>query len=135
MVNLINRNQQFSAQKILSWSIAAIWIVNGLFCKVLGFVPRHEQIVKRILAPYNSHIIVVLIGISEICMAIWVFSNFKTKLNSVIQILVVTAMNIIEFIFAPDLLLWGKFNILFAFLFTLVVFINGFILPNINEQS
>jgi len=135
MATLINQNQQFSAQRILNWCIAAIWIVNGLFCKVLGFVPRHEQIVKRILAPHNSHKIVVLIGISEICLAIWVFSNFKTKLNSVIQILVVSAMNVIEFTYAPDLLLWGKFNILFAFLFILVVFINGFILPNINEQS
>jgi hypothetical protein len=97
-----------------------------LFCKVLGFVPRHEQIVARILASNYSHIITILIGISEIVMAIWIFSNFKSKLNAIIQIVVIATMNIIEFILAPYLLLWGKLNSLFAFIFILVVFINGF---------
>jgi len=33
-------------------------------------------------------------------------------------------MNVIEFFLAPDLLLWGKLNLLFAFLFVIMV---GFI--------
>jgi hypothetical protein len=34
--------------------IAAAWLVNGLFCKVLNFVPRHEEIVRRILGDEYS---------------------------------------------------------------------------------
>ncbi|CAH0172766.1 hypothetical protein SRABI27_01641 [Pedobacter sp. Bi27] len=126
MVNVINRNNQLLPQRILTSFIALVWLVNGLLCKVLGLVPRHEQIVARILTPTYSHTFTILIGISEIVMAIWILSNFKTKLNALVQIVIVATMNTIEFILAPDLLLWGKFNSLFAFMFILVVFINGF---------
>lgn len=126
MVNVINRSNQLLPQKILAWFIALVWLANGLFCKVLGLVPRHEQIVARILTAAYSHTFTVLIGLSEIVMAIWILSSFKTKLNAIVQIVIVATMNIIEFILAPDLLLWGKFNSLFAFMFILVVFINGF---------
>lgn len=37
-------------------------------------------------------------------------------------------MNFIEFLYAPDLLLWGKLNSVFAFLFLLVVYFNEFYL-------
>lgn len=126
MVNVINCNNQVLPQRILTWFIALVWLANGLFCKVLGLVPRHEQIVARILTPTHSHYFTVFIGISEIVMAIWILSSFKTKLNAVVQIVIVATMNTIEFILVPDLLLWGKFNSLFAFIFIIVVFINGF---------
>ena len=126
MINVINRSNQLLPQRILTSFIALVWLANGLLCKVLGLVPRHEQIVARILTPTYSHTFTILIGISEIVMAIWILSNFKTKLNALVQIVIVATMNTIEFILAPDLLLWGKFNSLFAFIFILVVFINGF---------
>jgi len=37
-------------------------------------------------------------------------------------------MNSLEFILAPDLLLWGRFNALFAFLFILGIVYNEFYL-------
>ncbi|QXU41071.1 DoxX-like family protein [Pedobacter sp. D749] len=128
MVTVINCKNQLLIRKILIWFIALVWLANGLFCKVLGLVPRHEQIVARILTSTYSHSLTILIGISEIVMAIWILSRFKTRLNAIVQIVVIATMNVIEFIFAPDLLLWGKFNSLFAFIFILIVFINGFYL-------
>ena len=35
-------------------------------------------------------------------------------------------MNALEFILVPDLLLWGKFNSLFALLLIAVIYINEF---------
>lgn len=116
--------------KVLTYCIALVWIVNGLFCKVLDLVPRHEQIVKVILnldRP-SANIITLLIGFLEIIMAIWILIGFRTRLNAIAQIIVVATMNSIEFILVPDLLLWGKLNLLFAFLFILVVYFNEFIL-------
>lgn len=106
--------------------IATVWIVNGLFCKVLNLVPRHEQIVARILGSDFSRPLTILIGISEIIMAIWILSGYKTKLNAIAQIAVVATMNILEFMLVPDLLLWGKLNSLFALLFILAVYFNEF---------
>lgn len=109
-----------------------VWIVNGLFCKVLHFVPRHEQIVARILGNDYSRPLTIAIGISEIFMALWILSRYKTRLNAIAQIAIVVAMNTIEFFLAPDLLLWGKLNAVFAFLFILIVFYNEFYL---NKKS
>lgn len=113
---------------ILTYFIALIWFANGLFCKVLDLVPRHEEIVARILGHDHSRIMTLFIGLSEIVMAIWVLTRFKSKLNAIAQILIVATMNIIEFIMVPDLLLWGRLNILFAFLFLGLVYYNEFVL-------
>ena len=114
--------------KILTFLIATVWLANGLFCKVLNLVPRHEQIVARILGDDYSRPLIILIGLSEIVMAVWVLSRFRTKLNAIAQIAVVVTMNIIEFILVPDLLLWGRLNSIFALLFTGIVYYNEFVL-------
>jgi uncharacterized membrane protein YphA (DoxX/SURF4 family) len=93
---------------------------------VLNLIPRHHEIVARILGNTFSKPLTILIGFSEIVMAIWILSGYKTKLNAIVQILIVAMMNLIEFLFAPDLLLWGKLNSLFAFLFVLIVYLNEF---------
>ena len=104
--------------------IAAVWLVNGLVCKVLGLAPRHEAIVARILGSEYAHPLTVLIGISEIFMAIWVISRFRAKLNTYTQISLVMTMNILETILAPDLLLWGHWNLLWAVSFCLIIWIH-----------
>ncbi|HRC32485.1 MAG TPA: DoxX-like family protein [Bacteroidia bacterium] len=116
--------------KIISYCIATVWIANGLFCKVLNLVPRHEQIVKRILHVdlITANVFTILIGLSEIIMAVWILSGYKSKLNAIAQIAIVATMNTLEFILVPDLLLWGKVNSIFAFIFILVVYFNEFYL-------
>ena len=114
---------------LLRYIIASVWLVNGLYCKILGFVPRHEAIVARILGDDYSHIITILIGISEVFMAIWVLSKFKSRWCSIFQMTLVAIMNIIEFFLAKDLLLWGSYNAVFALLFILLVYYYEFVLP------
>jgi hypothetical protein len=40
--------------RVLLVAIALVWLANGLLCKVLGLVPRHEAIVARILGPHAA---------------------------------------------------------------------------------
>lgn len=122
--------------KLFTYCIAAIWIANGLFCKVLNLVPRHEHIVAKILSIEYPRAFTFAIGCSEIFMAIWILSKIKTKLNAITQIIIVAFMNTLEFILVPDLLLWGKYNSLFAFIFILVVYFNEFYLnKKLNKQT
>jgi hypothetical protein len=120
--------------KILTALIAFVWFINGLVCKVLNLVPRHEQIVARILGDDSAHLFTCTIGIAEIIMAIWIISGFKARFNALTQIVVIAMMNLLEFILVPDLLLWGKFNALFAFLLIVVIYINEFVL-NTKQSS
>ena len=120
--------------RIVTVFIALVWITTGLFCKVLNMVPRHEEIVQRILSldRPSAYFITMLIGIFEILMAIWIISRIKTKLNAISQIIIIATMNVLEFILAPDLLLWGRFNSLFAFLFILIIYFNEF---HLNKKT
>lgn len=113
---------------VLHYLIALVWIVNGLYCKVLHGVPRHEQIVERILGGEYAHTLTVLIGFSEILIGVWVLSGIKARWNAIAQMVIVATMNCMEFILAPDLLLWGKANAFFAFFFILVVYYDEFVL-------
>ena len=119
-----------SLNKYFTFLIAAVWFVNGFVCKVLNLVPRHEQIVARILGGDYSRIYTILIGLSEIIMAVWVLTKYKSKINAILQITVILSMNFLEFMLVPDLLLWGRMNFFFALMFVFVIYYNEFVLIN-----
>ena len=116
--------------KFLNYLIAFVWLVNGLLCKVLNLVPRHQEIVARILGENYARPITLSIGLSEILMAIWIISRIRPGTNAIFQIIIIATMNTLEFILVPDLLLWGKFNALFALLFICLIYYNEFVIKN-----
>ncbi|WP_426062134.1 DoxX-like family protein [Hymenobacter sp. B1770] len=112
--------------RALLYFIALVWLANGLLCKVLMLVPRHEAIVARILGPEHASLLTQLIGLSEIGMAIWVISEIKSRWCALVQIELIISMNALEAWLAPDLLLWGHANALFAGLFCLLIYYHTF---------
>ena len=108
--------------------VAIVWLINGLYCKVLGMVPRHEQIVTEILGSEHSEIFTKIIGVSEILMAVWIVMRIKPGFCALTQMVIVVLMNIIEFFTAPELLLFGRLNIVFAFIFIAFIYWSEFIL-------
>ncbi|HPN60121.1 MAG TPA: DoxX-like family protein [Chitinophagaceae bacterium] len=122
--------------KIINYFIATVWLVNGLFCKILNLVPRHQEIVANILGQEHSRFLTIAIGISEVLMAVWILSGIRSRLNTILQIVVIAVMNTLEFILVPGLLLWGRFNSLFALLLILVIYYHEFHLkPKITPHS
>jgi len=59
-------------------------------------------------------------------MCLWIISGFKQKLSAVLQMLIIAGMNILEYFLAKDLLLWKGWNVLFAFMFIIVIYLNNF---------
>jgi len=114
--------------QLLTYFIALVWLINGLLCKVLNGVPRHQEIVASILGKPYARELTLLIGFSEMVMAAWILSRKWTKINAIAQILVVAVMNTLEFLLVPDLLLWGKANAVVAFIFICVIWYNNFYL-------
>jgi hypothetical protein len=126
---------KFKKKQIINILISIVWFVNGFFCKILNLVPRHQEIVASILNEVYAIQITFTIGVLEIWMAFWVLSNYKTKINAVAQITIIISMNIIEYFLVPELLLWGKMNIIFALLFISIIYYNEFILKNKSYVS
>ena len=123
---------------ISSSAMALVWGVNGLWCKVLGGVPRHEAIVGEVLADVVdvfgnvvaigdvdvdvvAAVLTRVIGVLELLMLAWFLSGHWPRLNAASQITIVLAMNIIEQLVAPELLLFGPWNFLWACCFCAVV--------------
>lgn len=124
-MNLQNLN------KVLTLIISAVWLVNGIVCKIFNLVPRHQEIVATILGDSYSFILTKAIGVSEVLMAVWVLSGIKSKICALSQIGIVLLMNILELTWASELLYWGSFNLLFASLFSAMVFCNEFLLKKL----
>lgn len=101
-------------QNWLRYVFALVWVVNGLFCKILDLVPRHQQIVERIIETQYPRELTMAIGVAELGMAGWILSGFGRQRCGLMQIFLVAVMNILEFFLAADLLLWGKVNAVFA---------------------
>ncbi len=132
---MILKKNEKRIHKLITYFIASVWLINGLFCKLLHLVPRHRQIVSSILGAEYSVLITNLIGVAEIFMAIWILSGFKTRFNTMTQIVIILTMNFLEINLVPDLLLWGKVNIIFALLFIFIIWYNEFVLNKKLTQS
>ncbi len=117
-----------SLYKLFNYFIASVWFINGLVCKVLNLVPRHQQIVADILGAEIARPLTIGIGFAEILMAVWLLSGIKSKFNAVFQIGIIILMNVLEFIFVPETLLWGKFNAVFALSFCALIYFKEFVL-------
>jgi hypothetical protein len=116
------------AARMLNIAVALVWLINGFYCKVLNQVPRHREIVARILGENLASWVTPTIGVLEILMGIWILSRLQTRLCAVAQIVVIATMNALEFFLAPDLLLFGKVNAIVAAFLLVIVYLNGFVL-------
>ena len=113
-------------KKGLNWAFAAVWLVNGLYCKLLDGVPRHRLIVARILGAEHAGLLTKAIGVGECLMALWILIGIWPRLSAAAQIVLVVVMNAIEFVLAPDLLLFGRLNAVVALIYVCIVYWDTF---------
>lgn len=111
---------------MLNVSVAAVWLVNGLFAKLLNLVPRHREIVAEILGQKHAVWMTPAIGVGEVLLAVWILTGRWRRVCAVTQIALVATMNLIEVFLVPELLLWGRWNAVFAVAFMGIVAYNGF---------
>lgn len=123
------------SSKLLTIFIALVWLVNGLVAKVLNLVPRHTEIVANILGEENARPLTILIGCSEIAMAVWIYLDWYRKPTAIAQIAIILTMNTLESLLVPDLLLWGYFNPVFAALFCGLIWYHGFRMKAQHEYT
>ena len=121
--------------KIILSFAALVWLGNGLGCKVMNLVPKHQEIVERVLGIADGRTLTILIGVSEILMAVWIVSRLFSRVNVAVQVSIVLLMNIIEQVMAGDLLLWGRFNFVFAMIFCGLIIYNEVVIKRKIDSS
>ena len=88
--------------------VAAVWLVHGLYNKLLGGSARHLAIVQSVpgLGGVAGERVLTAVGIGEVAIALWVLSGWRPRLCAATQTVALLSMNAIELTFARPLLLW-----------------------------
>jgi uncharacterized membrane protein YphA (DoxX/SURF4 family) len=113
-------------RSLLTIFIASVWLINGLFLKLLNFAPRHKEIVGSILGEENALFLTKMIGLGEVFLAVLIILGFRSRLMAIIQIILVVVMNTLEIIIVPDLLLFGRLNGVIALGFIMLIIYTEF---------
>jgi DoxX-like family len=89
--------------RLIRIPIALVWTYQGLWCKVLGLGPHQEAIVQSV--PFwdaaTAHGLLVVLGMAECGLALWVLSGWQARWAAVAQILLLVSMN-------GGGLIWGR---------------------------
>jgi hypothetical protein len=92
----------------LTWlrlGVASVWIVFGLVFKALDAVPRHRQIVARVVGEGRAGLVLWLVAFGEIGLGAWMIAGRFLPLCMGIQTAALVSMNTLELRHARDLLL------------------------------
>ena len=98
-------NSHSRSHKLLTIFIGSVWVFHGLFSKLAGGIPRHRQIVGRILGERMADQATLMIGILEISLGLWIFSGIQRRTCAWVQTLALASMNFLEILLAKDLLI------------------------------
>ena len=128
-------NYNINIHSLFTYLISGVWLINGLFCKIINLVPRHQQIVATISGTDHPRLLTIIIGLAETLMSIWILSRKYHRLNAILQIIIILTMNAFEFFLTPNLLLWGRMNAVFALLLIAVIWYNQFVLNKSLTQE
>jgi uncharacterized protein YqjF (DUF2071 family)/uncharacterized membrane protein YphA (DoxX/SURF4 family) len=88
--------------------VASIWLLHGLFNKLLHGSPRHLQIVQSVpgLSGAAGQRVLTAVGLLEVGIALWVLSGWAAHWCAAGQTIFLLSMNAIELTVARPLLLW-----------------------------
>ena len=92
-------------RKLLTILIGSVWVFHGLYSKVYNGIPRHQQIVERILGEGIADRATFVIGILEISLGLWIFSGLQRRTCALVQTGALVSMNFLEILLARDLLI------------------------------
>jgi hypothetical protein len=92
----------FPALWLLRSSIAAVWLYEGLWCKLLGKTPSQVEVVTavpRFGAVFGTRFLKAL-GILEVGLAVWAFSGWQPGWCAIVQTAVLMTLNMNGLIWA-----------------------------------
>ena len=76
-------------------AVAAVWLYEGLWCKLLGSMPHQLDVVASVPAMKSARAAAFLrtIGLVECALAIWVISGWEPRTAAIAQTLLLVTMN------------------------------------------
>jgi len=81
--------------KLIRASIALVWLYEGLWCRLLGGVPRHAEVIATtpFIGPAAAGAALITLGLAECGIAAWVLSGRRMRQAALVQTVLLVAMN------------------------------------------
>ena len=85
----------FPPLMVIRMSVAAVWLYEGLWCKVLGRVRSQVDVVTAVprLGPRFGAPFLKTLGVVEMALAVWVLSGIAPGLCAIVQTCLLVALN------------------------------------------
>jgi len=119
----------------LQLATATVWLLFGLWFKVLGMVPRHRLIAAAILGEAAASSVIVLVGIAEIAIALWIVSGIYPRFCAIVQSIAIVTMNASELSIARELLLAPALMVVANTIFLVVVWYCALKIPATQSET
>jgi len=89
---------------LLQAAVAAVWLYEGLWCKLLARSPHEFEVVEQVpfLAPSTSHALLRLLGVLEAMLGAWVLSGWQPVAAAVAQTGLLIGLNASGIYFSRD---------------------------------
>jgi uncharacterized membrane protein YphA (DoxX/SURF4 family) len=96
----------FPPLTIIRVSVAAVWLYEGLWCKVLGRLPSQVDVVTAVpwLGPQRGPAFLKALGVAETLIGMWVLSGIAPTLAAIVQTVLLVTLN-------TNGLLWARHQI------------------------
>ncbi|HWB32063.1 MAG TPA: DoxX-like family protein [Acidobacteriaceae bacterium] len=91
---------------LIRTSIAAVWIYEGLWCKLLGRAPSQQQVVNAVprLGPGFGHTFLMLLGWVETALGLWVVAGVAPVECFIVQTALLLCLNVNGLLWARRLI-------------------------------
>ena len=76
-------------------ALALVWLYQGFWCKLLGRMPHHQEVIGAppFLGGELGHAALIVLGVVECGIAVWVLSGHWARLAAMAQTALLLAMN------------------------------------------
>jgi uncharacterized membrane protein YphA (DoxX/SURF4 family) len=85
----------FPPLAVIRASVAAVWLYEGLWCKILGRVPLQREVVAAVprLGPRFGAPFLKALGIVEVALAVWVITGIAPGICAIAQTALLILLN------------------------------------------
>jgi hypothetical protein len=93
-------------QWLISAAVAAVWLYEGLWCKLLRGEPREFEVVKAVprYGPRFGVPFLMILGVVEVTLALWVLSGAAPFLCVLAQTVLLVSLNASGLFWASDVI-------------------------------
>jgi uncharacterized membrane protein YphA (DoxX/SURF4 family) len=108
-------------------SVAAVWMYEGLWCKVLGQVPSQVEVVTAVprLGPRFGVPFLKTLGVVEMAFSVWVMTGFAPGLCAVGQTVLLVGLNTNGLVWSRHIINEPLGMVVKNFAFLVLVWIGG----------